>query len=129
MAWEYFNPNPVRTDGVGDCAIRAISMALNMSWEEAYAKLAYNGFLMGDLPNSDTTWGSVLRQHGFKREVIPNTCPDCYTVEDFCNDHPEGTFVLKSNNHVATIKDGVLYDSFDSSMSIPFYFWYKDEKG
>ena len=127
--YEYFNPNPVQT-GAGDCAFRAIAKALGLSWEEADARLTVNGFLMGDMPSSDLVWGSVLRQAGFSRETIPNTCPDCYTAEDFTNDHPQGTFILKSTGHVATVVDSVLFDSWDSSRTVPIYFWYKpEEKG
>jgi hypothetical protein len=82
-----YNPNPVSTRNVDDCVVRAITKALNIDWETAYALLANNGFLMGDLMNSNLVWGSVLRQYGFKRSSIPNTCPDCYTISDFCKDH------------------------------------------
>lgn len=121
--WKYYNPNPVRSDGVGDCAVRAVAKALDLSWEDAFAKLALNAYLMGDMPSSDSVWGALLRQNGFYREVIPNTCPDCYTVEEFSEDHPDGTYVVKSSGHVATVKDGVLYDSWDSSNAVPMYFW------
>lgn len=128
MMYQFYSPNPVRPEGgIGDCAIRAIAKALGISWEEAYTKLTANGFLMGELPNNDLVWGSVLRQNGFSREVIPNTCPECYTVRQFSDDHPHGTYVVKSDGHVATIVDGVLYDSWDSSFNVPIYFWKKGE--
>ena len=127
--WKPYNPNPVQLrGGVGDCAVRAIAKALDITWEQAYTKLTANGFLMGELPNSDIVWGSVLRQNGFVREVVPNTCPDCYTVDDFCNDHPFGTYVVKSENHVATVVDGALYDSWNSSANAVLYYWTKKEK-
>lgn len=128
MAWVHYNPNPVRSDGgVGDCAVRAISKALDLTWEQAYVRLSLNGYLMGDMPNSDIVWGSVLRAEGFVRETVPNTCPDCYTVAEFCRDNPEGVFVLKSDSHVATVIDGTLYDSWNSEMKIPVYYWTKKE--
>lgn len=124
MAWIYFLNNPTgRT--VGDCAVRAVSKALDISWEAAYIMIASNGFTMGDMPSSDSVWGSVLRQNGFYRKAIPNTCPDCYTAEDFARDNPIGTFVLGFGGHVATIVDGYLYDSWDSSKEIPVYVWFK----
>lgn len=119
-----YNPNPVRSDGsVGDCAIRAIAKALGISWEKAYVKLSINGYLMGDIPNSDLVWGSVLRQKGFSRKVIPNTCPECYTMADFCADHPKGIFVVKSEDHVATVVNGTIFDAWNSEMKIPIYYW------
>lgn len=122
--WKEYNPSPTGRR-VGDCAVRAIAKALDIDWEQAYAKIAIDGFLMGDMPSSDSVWGAVLRQNGFSRSVIPNNCPDCYTAEDFCRDNPKGTFVLGFGGHVATVKDGVLYDSWDSSKEIPQFVWYR----
>ena len=82
---------------------------------------------MGDMPSSDSVWGSVLRQNGFNRTAIPNTCPDCYTAADFAADNPDGIFVLGFGGHVATVVDGVLYDSFDSSNCVPQFVWYRKD--
>lgn len=119
-----YNPNPANRR-VGDCAIRAIAKALGIDWETAYAKIVVNGYFMGDVPSADSVWGSVLRQNGFYKETIPNTCPDCYTADDFARDHPDGVYVLGFGGHVATVKDGVLYDSWNSSKEIPVYYWHK----
>lgn len=124
--WKEFNPNPTGRK-VGDCAVRAIAKALNLDWEQAFARIAANAFAMGDMPSADSVWGAVLRQEGFYRAAIPNTCPDCYTAEDFCRDNPRGTFVLGFGGHVATVQDGVLYDSWDSSHEVPVYFWYRKD--
>ena len=126
MAYVFYNPNPVGRM-VGDCAIRAISKALNMSWETAYITIAINGFSMGDMPSSDSVWGATLRQNGFYRKSMPDTCPDCYTAEEFCEDHPHGTYVLGFGGHVATVVNGDLFDSWDSSQEIPQFYWYKKE--
>ena len=127
MTWVEYNPNPVGRS-VGDCSVRAIAKALGVSWEQAYALTASAGFGMGDMPSSNSVWGAVLRQHGFYRSAIDSNCPDCYSAEDFCRDHPKGTFVLGFGNHVATVKDGQLYDSWDSSREVPQYFWFKMEE-
>lgn len=126
MAFVEWNPNPVGRR-VGDCAVRAISKALGVDWETAYVMIASNGFSMGDMPSSDSVWGATLRQHGFYRISIPDTCPDCYSVTDFCNDNPKGTFVLGFGGHVATVVDGDLFDSWDSSSEIPQFVWYRKD--
>lgn len=120
----YFNPNPTGRN-VGDCSIRAISKALNVDWEDAFVMVTKNAYLMGDMPSSNSVWGALLRQNGFYRTALPDNCPDCYTAEDFCQDHPQGVYVLGFGNHVATVVDGNLYDSWDSSHEIPQYYWYK----
>lgn len=126
--WTRFNNNPAgRT--VGDCAVRAVSVALGVDWETAYTLIAAAGFNMADMPSSDSVWGAVLRQNGFYRRTIPDSCPDCYTAEDFARDNPNGVFVLGFGGHVATVKDGTLYDSWDSSQEIPVYVWYQKTKG
>lgn len=124
--YRFYNPNPIGVK-VGDCAIRAVSKALDVDWETAYAMTATSGYLMGDMPSSNSVWGAVLRKNGFNRSIIPNNCPDCYTAKDFCKDHPKGVFVLGFGNHVATVVDGDIYDSWDSSNEVPQYFWYRKD--
>jgi hypothetical protein len=121
----YYQPNPCGRS-VGDCSVRAISKALGISWEEAYNVICEAGFKMCDMPSSDSVWGAVLRTNGFYKTTIPNSCPDCYTAEDFCRDNPVGVFVLGFGGHVATVVDGYLYDSWDSSREIPVYMWYRN---
>jgi len=123
--WKLFNNNPAGRR-VGDCAVRAVSVALGMSWEDAYNLIADAGFKMADMPSSDSVWGAVLRGYGFYRHAIPNSCPDCYTAADFAEDHPRGVYVLGFGGHVATVKDGVIYDAWNSSNEIPQYVWSKE---
>ena len=125
--WKQYNPNPAGRS-VGDCSIRAIAKALNVDWKRAFALIVSNAYQMADMPSSNSVWGSVLYQHGFKRAAIDSGCVDCYTAADFAEDHPKGVFVLGFGNHVATIVDGVLYDSWDSSQEIPQYYWSKTEE-
>lgn len=126
MAYIFYNPNPTGRR-VGDCAVRAIAKALKVDWETAYKLIVVNGYQMGDMPSSDSVWGSVLRQNGFYRKAIPNTCPDCYTAEDFAYEHPQGTFVLGFGGHVATIHNGDLFDTWNSLQLSPQYYWYRKE--
>lgn len=125
--WQYYNPNPLERR-VGDCSVRAVAKALDISWEEAYGRIAAAGFAMGDVMSSDSVWGAVLRQAGFYRGIIPNQCADCFTAEDFCREHPEGLFVLGFGGHVATVEDGVLYDTWDSSGEYPVYYYFRKER-
>lgn len=122
--WVYYNPSPAGRN-VGDCAVRAVAKALDVDWETAFAMITANAFQMADMPSSNAVWGSVLRQHGFMRSSLPPSCPDCYTAEDFARDHPHGTYVLGFGNHVATLKDGRLFDSWDSTQEVPQFFWEK----
>lgn len=122
MSYKYYNPNP-NAKSVGDCVVRAISKILNYSWDKTYIELSVQGYLMKDLPDSNQVWDSYLRGCGFTRKVIPNTCPDCYTVRDFCYDHPYGEYILAIGNHVVAVKFGSYFDSWDSGSEVPIYYY------
>lgn len=124
--WIKFQSNPAGRN-VGDCAVRAISVALSVDWETAYALLVAHGYMLADMPSSDAVSGAVLRHYGFKRKNIPDTCPDCYTIEDFCEDNPHGVFVVGTGEHIVTVIDGDVYDSWNSLNEIPMYAWYKPD--
>lgn len=126
MAWINHNPNPAGKH-VGDCTIRAITRATGESWEEAYCGIALQGFIMCDMPSNNGVWGAYLRKKGFIRKMLPNDCPDCYTVEDFCKEHPRGTYVVAVSGHVLTVVDGDRYDSWDSGEENPIYYFERNE--
>ena len=124
--FKYFNPNPMNKR-VGDCVIRAISKALDWEWNDTYTALCLQGYVMSDLPSSNQIWGAFLRKQGFIRQVIPNECPDCYTVEDFCKDHPTGIYVLGTGSHAIAVVDGFYYDAWESGREQPIYYYEKGE--
>jgi hypothetical protein len=68
---------------------------------------------MGTMMHDNSVIGAILRRNGFKRKSIPNYCPECYDVIDFCEDNPVGTFVLGTGSHVVTVINGNYYDSWD----------------
>ncbi len=120
--YKEYNPN-TDNNKAGDCVIRAITKALNKTWEEAYIGVITKGFELRDMPSINYVWGSYLKDNGFKRKVIPDTCPDCYTVNDFANDHPKGVYILSTGTHVVAVVDGNYYDTWDSGDEIPIYYF------
>ena len=83
MSWRYFNPNPVGKN-VEDCTVRAICAVEGITWVLSYSLLCEMGKELYDLPNANEVFRALLRKLGYSRHTIPNTCPDCYTVADFC---------------------------------------------
>lgn len=122
MAYQYYNNNPSGRV-TGDCVVRAVSLATGDDWQKSYIGIAFQGFLMGDMPSSDAVWGAYLRNNGFKRYAIPNVCDDCYTISDFIEDHPKGIYTLGTGNHAVTVIDGVAYDAWDSTNEFPIFYY------
>lgn len=120
-----WNPNP-EGNRVGDCVVRAISTATGYDWEQAYIELAIQGFILKDMPSSNHVWASYLLSKGYERETIPNTCPECYTVRDFCCDNPVGNFILGTGTHVIAVIDGDYYDTWDSGDEVPIFYFRKE---
>lgn len=122
MGYIRYNTNPV-SNLVGDCVVRAISILTDETWDDVYWGIAIQGFLMKDMPSSNSVWGEYLTRKGFRREVIPNTCPACYSVREFCEEHPYGKYLQATGSHVIAVVDGDYYDTWDSGDEIPIYYW------
>ena len=117
-----FNLYP-RYQRVGDCTIRAICKALNSVWETVFAGVMVKSCQLSDMPSVKHVWSVYLREHGFHRNIVDDHGQYVYTVEDFCRDHPAGTYVLGIDGHVVCVQDGVYWDTWDSGQEIPIYYW------
>ena len=124
--WQYINKNP-RGRAVGDCTVRAISVATNNGWAETYLDLCLFGLLMADMPSANAITAAYLKKNGFQRKNIPETCPDYYSVKDFCRDHKDGIFVLGTGTHMIAVINGDYYDAWDSGDELPVYYFEKME--
>lgn len=125
--WKKFNSNPTG-NAVGDCTVRAISKALGQSWETTYMGLCLQGLADYDMPNANEVWGRYLISKGYTRKMIENACRDMYTVSEFCEEHPQGVYVLAISGHVVCVIDGVYYDTWDSGKCVPLYYWERKDE-
>lgn len=123
--YTHVNLNP-NNKNVGDCTVRAIALATNQTWEETYLALALQGYLICDMPSSNDVWGSYLLEHGWSYHRLQDTCPFCYTINNFCEDHPKGTYIVATGTHVICVKDGSYLDAWDSGDKIPLFYFEKE---
>ena len=127
MAFVFDNPNP-RHALVGDCTIRALSIATKKPWETVYAELAVYGLMACDMPSSNAVWGQYLADLGYERDVVQVSCPAC-TVRDFAARNPHGKYVLGTGSHVVCVVDGDYYDTWDSGDERPIFVWEEKNDG
>ena len=126
MAYQYFQPNP-KGNAVGDCVIRALCKAFGNDWYTMYTEVVIQGYALCDMPSSNAVWGQLLKDKGYTRYIIPSSCPGCYTICDFSEEHSEGTYIVCTGTHTVTIRDGCIFDSWDSSSESPVFYFRRDE--
>lgn len=114
------NPNALRVD---DCTVRAIGKITGKSWAEVYIYICLYGLISSNMPEANAVWGRYLRSLGFVRKPVPDTCPDCYTVQSFCADHPRGKYLCVLDSHVVAVSNGDYYDTWDSGQETVHYYW------
>lgn len=120
--YRYYNPNP-SGKVTGDCVIRGLCKILKQSWDETYIGVFLEGYLVKDMMSANSVWESYLSTRGFRRTLLPDTCPMCYTVRQFCFDHPKGSYLLATGTHVVAVENGDYYDAWDSGEEVPIYYW------
>ena len=115
----YYQPNKKDLkDKVGDCQVRALSKALNISWLEAFdltipicRELQTYTFFDGDLAKTK----EAMDQIGFNYQGISvRKGSKRPTVLSFAKTHPTGTYICKIAHHVVAVVDGQYFDTWDS---------------
>ena len=116
--YEFVNVNPCKKR-LGDCVVRALSLALNQSWYRTAIDLCIEGLIQCDMQDSNAVWSAYLLSKGFKKYPILDTL----TFEEFATTHPDGLYIVATGSHVAVIRDGVILDNWDSSdEQVSYYF-------
>ena len=116
--FEYYNAN---RDGknVGDCTVRAISVALDQDWDTTYWGLCWEGYLAADMPSGNPVWGKYLRRKGWRR-YLPEY--EDMTVQEFAHEHPYGVYLLALDTHIVCVFDGRIVDTWNSGGKTVLYY-------
>lgn len=121
--FEFYNPNPCKIL-VGDCVVRAISLAENKTWRETFIDLCTQGYMMCDMPSSNAVWHEYLLQHGYDKQILGNV-----TISQFADEHPQGTYILGTGEHAVCVKDGGKYlDTWNSGNELVLVCFKKTER-
>ena len=123
--WVYANPNPCRQEEP-DCVVRAISIATGKPWGEVHWDLCVLSHERCTMPSVNWLWELYLKRNGFRKFLMPERCPECVTVREFCKRYPEGTYIIGTGSHAVAVMDGDYYDAWDSGDEIPSYFFRRE---
>lgn len=105
----YFNINPDKMT-ISDCVTRAISFALDLPYSEIRKKLFHTARLH-NCSKLCVMCYKFLIEDVFKCKRV--NCDGMYPA-DFADENPVGVYLLRMNGHICCLKDGVIYDIFDS---------------
>lgn len=130
--FQYYQPNKKDIkDKFGDCTIRALSKALNLTWLEAFDVMTpicreYQISNIFDTPlclrkellsKLGFTYFPISNKKGIKRP----------TVRSFAKDNPKGAYIAIVAKHVVAIVDGKYYDTWDSGECSLYGYFRKEE--
>lgn len=119
--FEYYQPN----DHIcGDCGIRAVSKALNSTWEYALTALYETALKIKEAPGSCDNITETLGKRGWKWVPIsPKSGEKRPTVSDFAREHPDGNYICRVSNHVVCARNGFYYDIWDCGDKSLYGYW------
>ena len=126
--YKHFNSNPKGIEGP-DCVIRALSALTNKSWYEVFDIICAHARQNGVMPNdgSKANVEARMKLFGLKRCKVakPKKGSTCYSVQQFCKDHPKGRYILIAAHHEVAVIDGYYYDLYPVWDSARVYSYYE----
>lgn len=124
----YYNANP-RDLKRNDCVVRALSAALNKSWDEVFTELSDEALRRKLMPNEDLVFESILKKYGWRRHACPKKENHSrYSGKEFLQENPEIECVASIGaHHLTYMKDGVIFDIWDCSNNHVGKIWIRDE--
>lgn len=126
----YFQPNKKDLkDNVGDCQIRALCKALDLSWVEAFDLTVpicreLQTYTIFDGAHDKTV--EAMKSIGFDYTGVSNKKGTSRpTVDSFAKEHKKGTYIVKVSHHVVAVVDGKYYDTWDSGYKSMYGYYTK----
>lgn len=117
-----YNHNP-KNKKVGDCVIRAIGKALNLSWEHTFEDLVRTAREQKSTPSYKDVYEEYLKLY----PTYPvfyfdnNKMKKRLTANDICK--LKGSYIIRQANHLTCIVDGKIYDLFDCGNRSSYKIW------
>lgn len=129
----YYQPNEKDVkDQFGDCTIRALSKALNITWLQAF-DLTIPICRREQVPNIFYAPAKIrnefLKELGFEYHGISNKKGSKRpTIDVFAKEHETGTFIVNVANHEVAVVNGKYYDTWDSGNKRMYGYYERKQK-
>lgn len=117
------NPKERKT---GDCVVRAIAYATHKSWDDVYKGLCDIGFKMKRMPNEKQVYEKYLEEVGWLKFKQPRKLDFTkYTIDEFCKQFPKDVYIVSMANHLTTVADREIIDTWDCGHKSVGNYWKK----
>jgi hypothetical protein len=109
-----------------DCMVRALAVARGISYHDAWALLYA---IQGEMMFCGLPLLQALRAKDARLGVVEQLDFPAVrgrprmTGREFATGHRRGRFILRLARHVAAVKDGTVYDTFDSTYGCVYTAW------
>lgn len=132
MEFKQTNLNP-KGWKTGDCVVRAIAAAENLSWEVTYLFLCEVGGKKCRMPNDKQTYEQFLKDRGWIKQKMPVWYDafgkkNRYTVQELANEFPDKKMVISVANHLTYVDKGTLIDTWNCGRKSVGNYWIKEVK-
>ena len=122
--YKYLNEHP-KDKRVGDCVKRAFTTATGQTYKEVSKELNQikrdlnaNGY------NDNSVWRKFISQKKWYKIPFQATAGEKrMNGHRFCEQYPEGTYVLRMAKHLTVCVDGVIYDTWDCTEKCVYTAW------
>lgn len=115
--FKYSNPNPAAAErhtlkwDRGDCAIRAVAHALNITWLRAFDLLTSYARSKYNVLNDRGLTRAFFTEYGYTYVGLkPERGKHRMTVEEFAKTHKKGYYFISIANHFTACVNGKIYD-------------------
>lgn len=129
--FHFYNANPKNRYG-GDCVIRAISAALEQSWDETVKELTAVGIKYGLVCNDEKCYKKYLKQKGWIQHPQPRFSDNKkYTGKEFCDflkrfKNNKSIIAHIGTGHIVAIIDNKVNDIWDCTNFCIGNYWIKE---
>ena len=114
--FRYYNANPYGNN-ISDCVIRSISVLTNRNWHDVYDDFSD---LAGDV---GLLFSNVNFVEDYLDKRYPRECHYSKTVGEFAKEYPYGKYAITMDNHITSLVNGDIIDTFDPSNRVMRCCW------
>ena len=124
-SFHFYNANP-KNRRTGDCVVRAIATATGQTWDDVLTGLTEMALEHKQMVNSPELYGKYLENLGWTKNKQPRKANGKkYTGAEWVKLF-KGTAVANiGGGHVVCIKDGKVWDTWDSTDGCIGNYWTK----